>query len=137
MPRSSPKRRSRADPKLYEARELIARVALEDNNEEKAVAEANKAVAMSPEALDAMAILATVDWLNDKPSAPPAGEILTSSPWMDKILKINPHDGEALRYGRTLLRHQPPLYRRDSNITARHWRWSRNSKARAASWAST
>ncbi len=84
-----------ADPKLYQARELIARVALEDNNDDKAVAEANKAVAMSPEALDAMAILATVDWLNDKPAAPPAGKILTSSPWIDKILKINPHDGEA------------------------------------------
>ena len=84
-----------ADPKLYEARELIARVALEDNNEEKAVAEANKAVAMSPEAIDAMAILATVDWMNDKPAAPPQGQILTSSPWMDKILKINSHDGEA------------------------------------------
>jgi len=41
------------DPKLYEARELMARVALEDNNEEKAVVEANKAVAMSPEAVDA------------------------------------------------------------------------------------
>ncbi len=84
-----------ADPKLYEARELIARVALEDNNEERAVAEANKAVAISPEAMDAMAILATVDWLNDKPSAPPAGQILTSSPWIDKILKVNPHEGEA------------------------------------------
>jgi cellulose synthase operon protein C len=84
-----------SDPKLYEARELIARVALEDNNEDKAVAEANKAVAMSPEALDAMAILATVDWLNDKPSAPPVGQILTTSPWIDKILKVNPHDGEA------------------------------------------
>jgi len=83
------------DPKLYEARELTARVALEDNNEDRAVAEANKAVAMSPEALDAMAILATVDWLNDKPAAPPAGQILTSSPWIDKILKVNPHDGEA------------------------------------------
>jgi cellulose synthase operon protein C len=84
-----------ADPKLYQARELIARVALEDNNEDKAVAEANKAVAMSAEALDAMAILATVDWLNDKPAAPPAGQILTSSPWIDRIFKINPHDGEA------------------------------------------
>jgi tetratricopeptide (TPR) repeat protein len=83
------------DPKLYEARELTARVALEDNNEDKAVAEANKAVAISPEALDAMAILATVDWLNDKPAAPPAGQILTTSPWIDKILKVNPHDGEA------------------------------------------
>jgi Tfp pilus assembly protein PilF len=84
-----------ADPKLYQARELMARVYLEDNNEEKAVAEANKAVAISPEALDAMAILATVDWLNDKPEAPPAGQILTTSPWIDKILKVNPHDGEA------------------------------------------
>jgi tetratricopeptide (TPR) repeat protein len=84
-----------ADPKLYQARELIARVALEDNNEDKAVAEANKAVAMSSEAVDAMAILATIDWMNDKPAAPPAGQILTSSPWMDKIFKINPHDGEA------------------------------------------
>lgn len=83
------------DPKLYQARELLARVALEDNNEDKALEEANKAVAMSPEALDAMAILATVDWLNDKPAAPPAGQILTSSPWIDKISKVNPHDGEA------------------------------------------
>jgi cellulose synthase operon protein C len=84
-----------ADPKLYQARELIARVYLEDNNEDKAVEEANKAVGMSPEAVDAMAILATVDWMNDKPAPPPAGQILTSSPWMDKILKVNPHDGEA------------------------------------------
>jgi tetratricopeptide (TPR) repeat protein len=84
-----------ADPKLYEARELMARVALEDNNEERAVAEANKAVAMSPEATEAMAILATVDWLNDKPAAPPVGQILTASPWIDKILKVNPHEGAA------------------------------------------
>jgi tetratricopeptide (TPR) repeat protein len=83
------------DPKLYQARELMARVALEDNNEDKAVEEANNALAMSPEAVDAMAILATVDWLNDKPAAPPEGQILTTSPWIDKILKINPHDGQA------------------------------------------
>jgi cellulose synthase operon protein C len=73
------------DPKLVEAQELIARVALEDNNPEKAEAEAKKAVEMSPEALNAMAILATVDWLNDKPN----------SPWMDRALKINPTYGEG------------------------------------------
>ncbi|MBV8846889.1 MAG: tetratricopeptide repeat protein [Bryobacterales bacterium] len=84
-----------ADPKLYEARELTARIALEDNNESKAVEEANKAVAISPEALDAMAILATVDWLDDKPAPAPAGQIETHSPWMDKIFKVNPHYGEA------------------------------------------
>ncbi len=83
------------DPKLYEARELLARIALEDNNDAKAIEEANQAVAMSPEALDAMAILATADWLNDRPSKPPVGQISTTSPWIDKILKVNPHYGEA------------------------------------------
>ncbi len=40
---------------------------------------------MSSEPLDAMAILATIDWLNDKPT----------TPWIDKILKINPMYGQA------------------------------------------
>jgi Flp pilus assembly protein TadD len=84
-----------ADPKLYPARELMARIALEDNNEDKAREEANKALAISPEAIDAMAILAIADWLDDKPAPAPDGTILTASPWMDKISKVNPHYGEA------------------------------------------
>jgi len=73
------------DPKAYEAEEVLARVALEDNNNAKAREEARKAVAMSPEALDAMAILATIDWLDDE----------KGSPWLGKILQVNPHYGEA------------------------------------------
>ncbi len=73
------------DPKAYQAEEVLARVALEDNNEAKAVEEAKKAVDMSPEALDAMAILATIDWMNGK----------RDSPWLAKILKVNPTYGEA------------------------------------------
>jgi cellulose synthase operon protein C len=73
------------DPKAYEAEEVLARVALEDNNNAKAREEARKAVAMSPEALDAMAILATIDWLEDE----------KGSPWLGKILEVNPHYGEA------------------------------------------
>ena len=84
-----------ADPKLYEAREVMAQVALEDNNEPKAAEEAHKAVDISGEALDAMAILATVDWLDDKPAPVPPGQIETRSPWIDRILKVNPHYGEA------------------------------------------
>lgn len=75
----------KSDPKLVEAQEVLARIALEDNNSDKAVAEADKAIAMSPEALDALAIRATVDWMNDKPS----------SPYMDRINKINPVYGRA------------------------------------------
>ena len=79
------KRALEIDPKAYQAEEVLARVALEDNNEAKAREEARKAVAMSPEALDAMAILATIDWLDDE----------QGSPWLDRILKINPTYGEA------------------------------------------
>jgi tetratricopeptide (TPR) repeat protein len=73
------------DPKLAEAHELLAYLALEDNDEDRAVKEADQAIAISPEALDAMAIRATIDWLHDK----------TESAWIDRILKINPAYGEA------------------------------------------
>lgn len=75
----------KADPKLYQARELIAKVALEDNDTQKASDEAHKALDISPEALDAMAVLQTMEWLDNKPT----------HDWVDKILKINPTYGEA------------------------------------------
>lgn len=73
------------DPKYYQARELLARLALEEYNEAKAVEQADKALAISPEALDALTIRATVEWLNDKPGAE----------WVERIEKINPFYGEA------------------------------------------
>lgn len=73
------------DPKNAEPRELLAFVALEDNDPERAAKEAHKGLEVDPESLDSMAILATIDWLDNK----------TQSPWMDKILKINPVYGEA------------------------------------------
>lgn len=74
-----------ADPKQAAPHELLAFLALEDNDSEKAAKEADKALAISPEALDAMAIHSTIDWLDDK----------TNSPWPDRIWKINPVYGEA------------------------------------------
>jgi len=74
-----------ADPKLYEAYEVIARVHLEDADPKKAAEAANAALKINPEALDAMALLGTIDLLNDK----------KDSPWMAQALKINPHYGEA------------------------------------------
>jgi cellulose synthase operon protein C len=74
-----------ADPKMYEADEVIARVHLEDGDPKKAADAANAALKIYPEALDAMALLGTIDLLDDK----------TDSPWMTQALKINPHYGEA------------------------------------------
>jgi len=75
----------KADPKAYEAYEIISRVHLEDGNPPKAVEAAHKALDIYPEALDAMAVLGTMDLLNDK----------GTSSWMTKVLEINPHYGNA------------------------------------------
>ena len=77
------------DAKLYEAHELLAYMSLEDNDPKAAGDEAQKALALSTEALDAMAVLASIDWLDGK----------TESQWMDHILKINPVYGEAYATG--------------------------------------
>ncbi len=73
------------DPKLYEAHEQLAFLALEDSDEETAAKEADLALAISGEALDAMAIHAAIDFLHDK----------NDTPWIGRILKINPAYGEA------------------------------------------
>lgn len=77
------------DPKLVAAQELLARLALEDGDEKLATQEAQKSLAISDEALDGMAVLASIDWLNGKPS----------SEWMDRILQVNPRYGEAYATG--------------------------------------
>lgn len=82
-----------ADPKLAGAHELLARLALEENDPEKAIEECDKALAISPEALDAMAIRATIDWLNDRPE----------TPWIGRILQVNPSYGQAYATGARFL----------------------------------
>ncbi len=74
----------KSDPKNVEAQELLARLALEDVNFDKAVAEAEKALTISSESLPAMAALATVDVIRDKPTQ-----------WFDRIAKVNPVYGEG------------------------------------------
>jgi Tfp pilus assembly protein PilF len=77
------------DPKLVEAHELLSYLALEDSNAKLAAEEAQKALALSPEALDGLAVLASIDWLNNK----------QHSEWMDRILKVNPVYGDAYATG--------------------------------------
>jgi cellulose synthase operon protein C len=73
------------DPKLYEAHELMANLLLEDSDEAKAFAEADAALQISTEALDALAIHAAIEVLNDR--SPDA--------WLEKIRQINPAYGEG------------------------------------------
>jgi tetratricopeptide (TPR) repeat protein len=56
----------KSDPHLLEAQELLARLALEDNNDALARDEAHKALEMDPNSIQGKAILASMDWLADK-----------------------------------------------------------------------
>ena len=73
------------DPKLVEAHELMANLALEDSNVDEAVKEADVAIGLSDDALDAMAIHAAVEVLGDR----------SPDVWLEKIRRVNPTYGEA------------------------------------------
>jgi tetratricopeptide (TPR) repeat protein len=73
------------DPKLAAAHELMANLALENDDREAAGAEADKAMGLEKDALDAMAIHAAIELIADR--SPDA--------WFAKITAINPGYGEA------------------------------------------
>ena len=73
------------DPKLAEAHELIANLALENDDRERAASEADTALALDPEALDAIATHAALEVIADRPP----------DTWLAKLSAINPSYGEA------------------------------------------
>ncbi|MGH9583089.1 MAG: peptidase MA family metallohydrolase, partial [Bryobacteraceae bacterium] len=77
------------DPHLAPAHAFLAYLALEDSDPKLATEEAQKALAISNESLDAMAVLASIDWLNGN----------SESEWMRRILQMNPVYGEAYATG--------------------------------------
>ena len=76
-----------ADPKLVEAHEFMANLALEDEKTDEAVKEADAALALAPDALDAMAVHAAVALLADKNADADA--------WLAKVKAVNPGYGEG------------------------------------------
>ena len=73
------------DPNLVEGRELLAGLALEDSDEEKAISEADKALKLTPNAFDAIAVKAAIEALADR----------SPDPLLEKVWAVNPHYGEA------------------------------------------
>jgi tetratricopeptide (TPR) repeat protein len=86
------------DPKLVEAHELMANLALEDSDTKEALRQADEAIELSGDALNAMAIHAAVEILADR--SPDA--------WLNKIRAVNPAYGE----GYALVAHHLVLNRR-------------------------
>jgi len=73
------------DPKLVAAHEFMANLALENQKPEDAEVEADKAIGLSSDALQAMAIKAAIEVLADR--SPDA--------WFAKIATVNPSYGEG------------------------------------------
>jgi len=92
------------DPKLAEPHELMAALALENDDRETAAAEADRAIALQADSLDAMATHAAVELIADRP--PDA--------WFAKISAINPNYGQ----GYAQVAHQLELhYRYEDAVT--------------------
>jgi len=128
----------RLDPRLVEAHELRARLALEDSDVALAAREADAALALAPDALDAMAIHASIEVLADRP--PDA--------WLQRIRAVNPAYGadyaliahhlvlnlryeEGVAYYRKALEANPRLWAARSELGVNLMRLGRDSEARA------
>jgi tetratricopeptide (TPR) repeat protein len=121
-----------SDPKLYEAHELMARIALEDDNTKKADSEADAALAIKSDALEAIAIKASIDLLADK-----------ESPWVAKIgnrgegyetiahfYMINRRYEESIQYLVKAVTATPDLWKAHSELGVNLMRLGREGDAR-------
>ena len=127
-----PKWRSNANPKLYQAHELMAKMALEDDDSKKAASEADAALAIQPDALEAIAVKASIDLLADK-----------ESPWVAKIgnrgkgyetiahfYMINRRYEECIDYFRKAIAATPDLWSAHSELGINLMRLGRDDEAR-------
>jgi tetratricopeptide (TPR) repeat protein len=73
------------DPKNVRAHELAANLALDNDERGQAAAEADKALALDNEALDAMAVHAAIEVIGER----------SPDSWLNQIRSINPHYGLA------------------------------------------
>lgn len=105
-----------ADPKLLEAQELLARLALEDNNNAKAIDEANKALAIDANSVQGRAILATIDWLSDKKETKWDPHTAKGYETAGHFFVLNRRYEEGIAYYRKAIELDPQLYTARSEL---------------------
>jgi len=120
-----------ADPHLLEAQELLARLALEDNDPAKAAAEAHKALNMSANAVQAKAILATIDWLNDKRDTTWDPHNAAAYETAARIFVLNRRYEEGIQLFRKAVALQPDLWSARSQLGINLMRLGQEAEARA------
>jgi len=118
------------DPKLVEAQELLARLALEDNDNPKAIVEAKKALAIDSNAVIARSVLATIDWLSDKKETPWDPHAAKGYEFTGRIFVFNRRYEEGIQYYRRALELDPTLDSARSQLGVNLMRLGRNEEAR-------
>ena len=105
------------NPKLSEGHEVLANLALEDSNAAEAVKQADLAIELAPDALDAFAIRAAVEVVADR--SPDA--------WVQRMLQVNPSYGQgyALMASQLILKNRydegVAYYRKAIDLDPRLW----------------
>lgn len=118
-----------ADPKLVEAQELLARLALEDSNTAKASEEAHKALDLDKNSIQGRAILATIDWLADKKDSPWDPHAAAGYQTAGHFFMLNRRYEESIEFYRKALALDPNLNSARSQLGINLMRLGRNDEA--------
>jgi cellulose synthase operon protein C len=117
------------NPKLLEAQELLARIALEDNNNEKATAEAKKALAIDPNSPVAKAILASIDFLTGKKESQWEPHDARGYETIAHFYVMNRRYEEGIEYFHKAIALDPALYSAHAELGLNLMRLSQNEGA--------
>jgi tetratricopeptide (TPR) repeat protein len=120
-----------ANPHLVAAQELLARLALEDSDPAKAAVEAHKALDMSANSVQAKAILATIDWLNDKTVTPWDPHDGAAYETAGRIFVLNRRYEDGIQLFRKAIAAQPDLWSAHSQLGINLMRLGREDEARS------
>lgn len=117
------------DPKLLEAQELLARIALEDNNNEKATQEAKKALAIDANSPVAKGILASIDFLSGKKESAWEPHDAKGYETIGHFYVMNRRYEEGIEYFRKAIAADPALYTAHAELGLNLMRLSQNEEA--------
>ncbi len=117
------------DPHLIEAQELLARLALEDNDNPRATEEARKALAMDPNSVEAKAVLASIDLLAGKPESSFDPRTAKGYETIGHFFMLNRRYEESIGFYRKAIELDPQLWTARAELGIDLMRLGRNAEA--------
>jgi tetratricopeptide (TPR) repeat protein len=117
------------DPHLLEAQELLARLALEDNDNARAAGEARKALDMDANSIGAKAVLASMDLLAGKSESPFDPHSAKGYETVGHFFMLNRRYDDSIAFYRRAVELDPQLWSARSELGIGLMRMGRNVEA--------